>query len=82
MAFWVFDRAAIAPDVIPSKYKELMAVASLLPRSALIALSFTRKPRAKPKQPNKKSQRSFLIASAPRAGGAITHGTHALRERL
>ena len=42
-AFWAFDRAAMADGAIPSKYKELMAVAVALTTQCHTALRFIRR---------------------------------------
>ena len=71
-AFVAFDKAALAEGAIPRKYKELMA----------LAVAFTTQcPYCIELHANKAREigAAVLVAAALRAGGAITHGTHAMK---
>ncbi|BCA53836.1 alkyl hydroperoxide reductase AhpD [Nitrospira sp. KM1] len=78
-AFVRFDKAALADGVIPVKYKELMAVAVALTTQCpyCIELHSTRAREARAS--DQEMAETVLVAAALRAGGAITHGTHAIK---
>jgi len=79
-AFWAFDQAAWAEGAIPKKYKELMAIAVALTIQCpyCIELHVGRAKRIGASDPE--IAEAVLAAAALRAGGAITHGTHAMKE--
>jgi AhpD family alkylhydroperoxidase len=78
-AFWAFDKAALAAGVIPVKYKELMAIAVALTTQCPYCIEIHSN-RAKEAGASKQEiAEVVLVAAALRAGGAITHGAHALR---
>ncbi|UVT18611.1 MAG: carboxymuconolactone decarboxylase family protein [Nitrospira sp.] len=79
-AFWAFDKAAWSEGAIPKKYKELIAVAVALTIQCpyCIELHVARAREAGSSEPE--IAETILAAAALRAGGAITHGTHALKE--
>ncbi|HEX3135115.1 MAG TPA: carboxymuconolactone decarboxylase family protein [Planctomycetota bacterium] len=76
--FMAFDQAAFRGKAIPLKYKELMAVAVALTTQCpyCIALHSKRAKEAGASEPE--IAETVLVAAALRAGGAVTHGTHAL----
>jgi AhpD family alkylhydroperoxidase len=78
-AFWAFDKAAWADGAIPKKYKELIAVAVALTIQCpyCIELHAGRAREAGASEPE--VAEAVLAAAALRAGGAITHGTHAMK---
>ena len=76
-AFWAFDKAAVADGAIPAKYKELIAVAVVSPRSARIALTSTVEMR-KAGATEAEIVEAAMVAASLRAGAAVTHATHAL----
>ena len=78
-AFWAFDEAAWAEGAIPRKYKELIAVAVALTIQCpyCIDLHVDRARKRGALEPE--IAEAVLAAAALRAGGAITHGTHALK---
>lgn len=78
-AFWAFDKAAWAEGAIPKKYKELMAIAVALTIQCpyCIELHATRAREAGASDPE--IAETVLAAAALRAGGAVTHGTHAMK---
>lgn len=79
-AFWAFDKAAWAEGAIPKKYKELTAIAVALTIQCpyCIELHANRAREAGASDPE--IAETVLAAAALRAGGAVTHGTHAIKE--
>ncbi|HLZ35486.1 MAG TPA: carboxymuconolactone decarboxylase family protein [Nitrospira sp.] len=77
-AFWAFDKAAWAAGAIPKKYKELIAVAVALTIQCpyCIELHVGRAREIGATDPE--IAEAVLAAAALRAGGAVTHGTHAM----
>ncbi len=78
-AFWAFDKAAMADGAIPTKYKELMAVAVALTTQCPYCIEIhSGKARAAGASEQELAE-VVLVAAALRAGAAVTHGTHVLR---
>ena len=77
-AFQGFDEAAFKGGVIPLKYKELMAVAVALTTQCPYCIEIHAKKARKAGATEQELAEVTLVAAALRAGGAITHGTHAL----
>jgi AhpD family alkylhydroperoxidase len=77
-AFAAFDEAAFKDGVIPLKYKELMAVAAALTTQCPYCIDIHAKRAKKAGATEQELAETTLIAAALRAGGAVTHGTHAL----
>ncbi len=78
-AFWAFDEAAWAEGAIPKKYKELIAVAVALTIQCPYCIDL-HAARAKQRGASEPEiAEAVLAAAALRPGGAITHGTHALK---
>ncbi|MFO0705956.1 MAG: carboxymuconolactone decarboxylase family protein [Nitrospira sp.] len=77
-AFWAFDKAAWAEGAIPRKYKELMAIAVALTIQCpyCIDLHVGRAREIGVTEPE--IAEAVLAAAALRAGGAVTHGAHAM----
>ena len=76
--FAAFDEAAIKGGVIPLKYKELMAVAVALTTQCPNCIEIHAKKAKKAGATEQELAEATLVAAALRAGGAVTHGTHAL----
>ncbi len=76
--FLAFDEAAFKDGAIPLKYKELMAVAVALTTQCPYCIEVHAKKAKKAGATEEEIAETTLIAAALRAGGAITHGTHAL----
>lgn len=76
--FVAFDEAAFRGGVIPLKYKELMAVAVALTTQCPYCIDIHAKRARKAGASEQEMAETTLIAAALRAGGAVTHGTHAL----
>ena len=77
-AFQAFDEAAFKEGAIPLKYKELMAVAVALTTQCPYCIEIHSKKAKKAGATEQELAETTLIAAALRAGGAVTHGTHAL----
>ena len=78
-AFVAFDKAALAPGAIPGKYKELMALAVTFTTQCPYCIELHAKKARELGATEQEIAEVVLIAAALRAGGAITHGTHALK---
>lgn len=77
-AFHAFDKAAFEGGVIPLKYKELMAVAVALTTQCPYCIEIHAKKAKAAGATEQELAETTLVAAALRAGGAVTHGTHAL----
>jgi AhpD family alkylhydroperoxidase len=77
-AFWAFDKAAMAAGAIPVKYKELMALAVALTTQCPYCIEIHAKKARAAEATEQEIAEVVVIAAALRAGGAITHGTHAV----
>jgi AhpD family alkylhydroperoxidase len=78
-AFWAFDEAAWAEGAVPRKYKELIAVAVALTIQCPYCIDLHVDRARKQGASEPEIAEAVLAAAALRAGGAITHGTHALK---
>ena len=77
-AFVAFDEASFKEGAIPVKYKELMAVAVALTTQCPYCIEIHSKKARKAGATEQELAETTLVAAALRAGGAMTHGTHAL----
>ncbi len=77
-AFWAFDKAAVAEGAIPVKYKELIAVAVALTTQCPYCIEIHAASARKAGATDTELTEAAIVAAALRAGGAITHATHAL----
>ncbi len=78
-AFVAFDKAAVAEGAIPGKYKELMALAVAFTTQCPYCIEIHSNNARKLGNSDREIAEAVLVAAALRAGGAITHGTHALK---
>jgi AhpD family alkylhydroperoxidase len=78
-AFWEFDKAAWAEGAIPRKYKELIAVAAALTIQCPYCIDLHVDRARKQGASESEIAETVLAAAALRAGGAVTHGTHAIK---
>jgi AhpD family alkylhydroperoxidase len=76
-AFWAFDKAAMAGGAIPSKYKELMALAVAFTTQCPYCVDIHAKKAREAGASDPEIAEVVTVAAALRAGGAMTHGTHA-----
>ena len=77
-SFVEFDQAVIKHGVISVKYKELIAVAVALTTQCPYCIDLHVKRAKKAGATEQEIAETALVTAALRAGGAITHGTHAL----
>lgn len=78
-AFVAFDKAALAEGAIPRKYKELMALAVAFTTQCPYCIEIHSNNARKTGASDPEIAEAVLVAAALRAGGAITHGTHAMK---
>ena len=74
--FFVFDKAAMAPGVVPAKYKELAAVAVALTTQCAYCIDVHARRAREAGAGDAELAEITAVAAAIRAGGAITHATH------
>jgi len=79
-AFWAFDKAAVAEGAIPVKYKELIAIAVALTTQCPYCVEIHNANARKAGASDAEIAEAAIVAAALRAGGAITHVTHALSD--
>jgi AhpD family alkylhydroperoxidase len=77
-AFVAFDKAALAEGAIPRKYKELMALAVAFTTQCPYCIEIHANNARGLGTSDREIAEAVLVAAALRAGGAVTHGTHAL----
>jgi AhpD family alkylhydroperoxidase len=77
-AFVAFDEAVVKHGVVPLKYKELIAIAVALTTQCPYCIDIHSKKARKAGATDQEIAETTLIAAALRAGGAVTHGTHAI----
>jgi AhpD family alkylhydroperoxidase len=77
-AFATFDAAAFEEGAISLKHKELMAVAVALTTQCPYCIEIHAQRARRAGACEQELAETALIAAALRAGGAMTHGTHAL----
>lgn len=78
-AFVAFDKAALAAGAVPTKYKELMALAVAFTTQCPYCIEIHANRARETGASDQEISETVLVAAALRAGGAITHGTHALK---
>lgn len=79
-AFWAFDSAAMAEGAIPRKYKELMALAVAFTTQCPYCIEIHAKKAREAGASEQEISEAVVVAAALRAGAAITHGTHAMKD--
>jgi AhpD family alkylhydroperoxidase len=77
-AFWAFDKLAVAEGAIPVKYKELIAVGVAVTTQCPYCIEIHIANARKAGATDAELAEAMIVAAALRAGGAITHSTHAL----
>src|SRR3954451_22725920 len=77
-AFWAFDKLAVAEGAIPAKYKELIAVAVALTTQCPYCIAIHTDNARKAGVTDAELTEAAMVAAALRAGGVVTHATHAL----
>ena len=79
-AFWAFDKAAVAEGAIPVKYKELIVVAVACTTQCPYCIDIHAGNARKAGASDAELVEAAMVAAALRAGGAMTHATHALSD--
>src|SRR5580658_9956395 len=79
-AFVAFDKAAMAAGAIPVKYKELMALAVAFTTQCPYCIEIHAGKARQTGVTDAEIAEAVLVAAALRAGAAVTHGTHALKD--
>ncbi len=77
-AFWAFDQAAVAEGAIPVKFKELIAVAVAVTTQCPYCIDIHSNNARKAGATEAELVEATMVAASLRAGGAVTHATHAL----
>jgi len=78
-AFWAFDKASVADGAIPVKYKELIAIAVALTTQCPYCIEIHGGNARTAGATEAEIAEAAMVAAALRAGGAVTHATHALK---
>lgn len=78
-AFVAFDAAVVTGGEVPLKYKELIAVGVALTTQCPYCIELHRRKAVAAGASERELAETALVAAAIRAGGAMTHGTHALK---
>ena len=78
-AFVAFDKAALAAGAIPRKYKELLALAVAFTTQCPYCIELHASKARETGASDQEIAEAVLVAAALRAGGSITHGTHAIK---
>lgn len=79
-AFVAFDKAALAEGAISKKYKELIALGVAFTTQCPYCIEIHTNNAHRTGASDREIAEAVLVAAALRAGGAITHGTHAVKE--
>jgi AhpD family alkylhydroperoxidase len=77
-AFTAFDAAALKDGAIPKKFKELIALGVAFTTQCPYCIEIHTKNAKAAGCTEAEIAEAVLVAAALRAGGAITHGTHAI----
>ncbi len=77
-AFWAFDKLAVADGAIPVKYKELIAVAVAVTTQCPYCIAIHAGNARGAGATEAELTEATIVAASLRAGGAMTHATHAL----
>lgn len=78
-AFATFDEAVIKNGMIPVKYKELIAVAVACTTQCPYCIKLHADRAREAGATERELAETTLVAAALRAGGAVTHGLHAIK---
>ncbi len=78
-AFVAFDKVALAAGAIPAKYKELMALAVGFTTQCPYCIEIHANKARDAGATDQEISEVVFVAAALRAGGALTHGTHAIK---
>lgn len=76
--FLAWDKAVMADGAIPSRTKELIAIAVAMTTQCPYCIDIHTKKAKSAGCTEEEIAEAVMVAAALRAGGAITHGTHSL----
>ena len=76
--FLAFDKASVAEGAIPVKYKELIAIAVAVTTQCPYCIDIHSGNARKAGATDAEIVEAAMVAASLRAGGAVTHATHAL----
>jgi AhpD family alkylhydroperoxidase len=79
-AYKAFDAAALKPGAIPAKYKELIALGVAFTTQCPYCIEIHAANARRAGATDQEIAETTLVSAVLRAGGAITHGTHALKD--
>ena len=79
-SFVAFDKAALSEGAIPKKYKELMAIAVALTTQCPYCIEIHADAARKAGVTDEELAEAGFVAAALRAGAAVTHTTHLVKE--
>ena len=79
-AFVAFDKAALADGAIPKKYKELIAIAVALTTQCPYCIEIHADAARKAGASEEELAEAGFVAAALRAGAAVTHATHLIKD--
>lgn len=77
-AFWAFDKASVADGAIPVKYKELIAIAVAVTTQCPYCIEIHTGNARNAGVTDAELVEAAMVAASLRAGGAVTHATHAI----
>ena len=77
--FLAFDKAVMADGAIPSRTKELIAIAVAMTTQCPYCIEIHGEKAKAAGCTDAEIAEAIMVAAALRAGGAITHGTHCLK---
>jgi AhpD family alkylhydroperoxidase len=77
-AFWAFDAAVFKDGALSAKVKELMAVAVAVTTQCPYCIEVHTKNARAAGATDAELAEAALVSAAIRAGGAVTHATHAV----
>ena len=78
-ALWAFDKAATTEGPIPVKYKELIALGVGFTTQCPFCIEMHSNRARQAGASDQEIAEAVVVAAALRAGGAITHGSHAMK---
>ncbi len=78
--FLAFDKAALADGAIPKKYKELIAVAVALTTQCPYCIDIHADAARRAGASDEELAEASFVTAALRAGGAVTHATHLVKD--
>lgn len=79
-AFWAFDKASVAGGAIPTKFKELIAVAVALTTQCPYCIDIHSANARKAGATEAELVEAAMVAASLRAGASVTHATHMLTD--